>query len=334
MSRIPLAWGNGTFDVLLDLSTMEFLKYASEEDAVIVHNRYGGRALYTSMSGRTGSGWVAQTPGLRKVDTYRVDIIPKDRHKWAPDISQKAEAIPGFNVVVPIEGGSNGTISLEWPVVIIKNGPPEQIYMVHPEAIRDVIMGTDDEFENRDYSFPLILSPESQLQDIQYVVRIPPRAEDIPRYSYVVVLSTLYHSQLCFQAPEEMKWHQFWGPLGLYQVGNHFYKVVHNQALARYAPEELSTLEGIQRVAPANVRMLSPTLYIQDRTSQLFAVGRCIVNGKEIAAATEVSLQAALSAFSGQISAVHTLVAQAIAEKSRQEANQIGGETRIITIHN
>lgn len=284
MARLDLAWGDGSFSILLDLRNMQILAYSSEQSAAEVHRKFGGKNYYRSCSGMSGEGWIPWNPALRAVSTYRVDSAYID----APRLEQGQETVPGLGlVIVPIDY-RQGTVPSNWPIVVMQ-GYHHPYYEGDSQRYNKLYMLDQWDFSR------LLKGDEDGLEEIEVTVKYVPSisAEPVERVfpvcirkgvhlNYRRALVGLFNNEIAFDSGiSENTANRFWSRLGIRRYGDQYCKVAQNVCWDRFGREEISTMEGLQAAAPASVVVISPNLYIQE--AGIFeAVGLFQVNGFEV----------------------------------------------------
>lgn len=252
--KIELSWGGGSFDVIFDLATGQFIPYFGTEE---IHQKYGGRRTYVSNSGSSGAGFIFGTPAIRKLYTYRVD----GAYIEAPSIYTHLEYnVPGMAWVVPIDY-RNSIMPGDWPIVVIREGEItllENGYLF----INDFLSGKEaDRVSEVKISYiKSTTSPEKKL----FCWRVRHMYDRLPNNTKRV-LQAMFLEDLSFKTDLAEQTNEFWGNLGLHDFGDGFlYKISQGICRDRYTRGELQDVGLFQRTVPSNVYIISPNLYLQD----------------------------------------------------------------------
>lgn len=287
--RMDLAWGGGKFDVLLDLRWGALMPYASEKSAAYVHERLGGQNYYRSRSGLSGAGWVPGHMALRKVATYRTDVAyPGD----FIDVEYlRDETVPGLGTIIAPMDYSGRVVAGDWPIAVLRGyrkyegEPPsyEQLYLLDPYGMYQLLRG-EGEFHSREAVIQFIPSlwEEPAERSFKFFVL----AGQNPLF-YRKALVGLFGKELNFDREEcQSRTNRFWSRLGLHVLGEGdrwaIFKIAQGVCYSRHTREELSSVEGLQAVAPANVLILAPNLYLQETEQGFEAVGLFEFDGHEV----------------------------------------------------
>ncbi len=62
MKKIKLEWAGGLDTFMFDLRKGEMFSYEQDRDAL--HEKFGGKCYYASLSGLSGAGWIEAIPEL------------------------------------------------------------------------------------------------------------------------------------------------------------------------------------------------------------------------------------------------------------------------------
>jgi hypothetical protein len=300
-----LGWGGGTFDVLLDLRSRQLIAYSSETAAAKVHQIYGGKNYYCSCSGMSGAGWIPSHMTLRSIATYRVDSA----YIEAPDLASVQETLPGLAIIAPINY-RGGNIPHKWPIAVIKgfrkpyyenNSSYDQLYLLDKYGLSEFLVGEEGQFEDIEVSVRYVPSVWEGATERTFPVRVPKGT----CLNYRRALVGLFNRELAFKAGEgeQMKTNRFWARLGIWQIGDRFFKIAQNVCRARYTREELSTVEGLQVASPQNVFVLTPNLYIQE-SDAFEAVALFNIDGEEVEFEERLEVFEAVKAMAGNFAEV------------------------------
>lgn len=271
-TKLDLEWGDQTLDILLDLRTRSLLGYGREEAAAKVHGTYGGRNYYRSCSGMSGAGWIPAHPALRRVGAYRVD------RAQGPEFSRIPETLPGIRVVAPINW-REGEIATNFPVAVFRNinaseseagtgTSYERLCLVDSYGLELFLLGKEEEFEELDITVRYVPTPWSEPTDRVFPVRVR-KGVGCPGY-YRRAIVHLFNRELALWTGGEEddarrpETNRFWSRLGFREFEGDLLKVAQSVCWGRHTREALSTVEALQAVAPANVAVLTPTLYVQE----------------------------------------------------------------------
>ena len=324
MARTELAWGGGNFDVFLDLGSRSLVPYFSAEAAEKIHEAYGGLNYYRSRSGLSGAGWIPGNIALRMVSTYRVDT----HYVEAPSLDNPADTLPGIGfVIAPIAYRGTAPIPADWPVVIVQGAQRpyegeavgyDRLYLLDAEGLQQFLLGNEEKFEDREVLVRYIPAVGADPTERTFPVRV--RKDAYMDYRRAVV--GLFQRDLAFnsEAGVHGEPNRFWSRLGIQYVSGRFYKIAQGVCRAHYAREELSTVEMLQVAAPANVQVLSPTLYLQESAIGSFeAVGLVEIDGEEVAAETTLEATEAIKAMGGDFAQVEAKLEAVAREWLAQE---------------
>ncbi len=286
-ARIDLRFGGGHVDCLLDLTSgrieryagdpRDFPRYGEEPPTDGIHSRLGGKQFYLSRSGLSGAGWVPARPSLKKLGTYRVDVGGvllgfSPEREFSPDVGE-------FEIYVPFSyRGDN--MRLEHPIVVRERSG--KVTLLPEQQLTQFLRG-EIETEEREFTFTYLKKPNATEEKLVAKVHQPKC-----RYGYSVdsratrVLVEGFHaSTLAFEYPDS--WlpegdGEFWKRLGFRRMPDGLYKVVRN--ICRFMVDEWTDIAEIQKWIPANVHILAPHLYIQERNGQHIGVGRFAYEGQ------------------------------------------------------
>lgn len=339
--RIDLMWGNGSFDVLLDLRTQQLLPYADVADAEIVHDRFGGKNYYRSGSGLSGAGWVPTSITLPKAATYRVDSV----YVEGPSLAEGSVeyTLPGRSLVmVPIDYGKG--IAEDWPVVVVaKHRPPvyyqeeptqyaqghwsrwDGLYMFDRYGLKRFLRGEVNELVEHEVVLRYI--PASWLEPVERRFTVLTAGNELPHNARKALVG-IFNSEIRFRTRmEEQSQYDgtslFWTRLGLRWAGDHLYKISKNVSWGRYSREELSNGWALQAVAPTNVEVITPNLYIQPGDVGFDAVALFEFDGEEVDFEMRLTLDQAVRAMAGDYGAIQQALEAGAREKvERARARQ------------
>ncbi len=309
MKRMGLGWGGGSFNVLINLASDQFLmSYSSVAAAKWVHETHGGQNYYCSRSGLSGAGWIPGHMALRSVSTYRVDSA----YVEAPQLASVPDVLPGVAVIVPIDYRS-GQVANDWPILVYEKRVGK-LYLLDSYGVRQMLNGQDEMFEDRD--FPIRYIPSVSGEETERVFKVGVRKGI--NFNYRRALIGLFNAELQFDWGDlRTETGRFWTRLGLRQSGNQFFKIAQNVCRARYTREELSTVEGLQAAAPANVLVLTPTLYIQE-SGNFQAVGLFNIDAEEVEFEIELETAEAVKAMAGDFAVIVARLEEGAREKVAQ----------------
>ncbi len=291
-SRIDFRFGGGHIDILLDLvsgnveryhgDSRDFPYYKDGErvsDANGIHSRLGGKQYYQSRSGMSGAGWVPAKPTLKKLGTYRVDVGGillgfSSEREFAPHVGDFEIFAPfayrggdvGKNPVVVRERDGKITLLAEWQVAPFLRGEVET--------------------EPRTYEFTYLKDVNSGEEKLVATIHQPKDHYDRgDTRATRILVEGFHHTTLDFVFPEGWQPEgdeQFWRRLGFRRIpmagrADGLYKVVRN--ICRYMVDEWDDHAEIQKWVPANVHVLAPHMYIQERDGQYVGVARFLIEG-------------------------------------------------------
>jgi hypothetical protein len=247
-----MQWGNGSFDVMLDLESWRVWPYSNTETAAAFHQEHGGRCYYTSNSGLSGAGWVPDGLHWVYLGTYAT-------HTGNPKITCEGQKGPFDRVLAPIDYRT-GQVPQDWPFVVRR---PLGGVLTNPNHLRDVLL-ENPEGRVVSSSHRFVQGPGWQPGEQTFATKV---VDDpwwkFPRWTVARVVEMLNHDRLRFNAPERLREEPFWKRLGLYPdtetlfgATRTYYKVVRGIVRQRLTAEEISTVEGLQSVSPRNVLVL------------------------------------------------------------------------------
>lgn len=304
--RLELGWGSGAFDIFVDLKTQELVSYASLGDAEQVHGMYGGQNFYRSISGLSGKGWIPADPTMRQVHTYRVDSA----YVEGPRLLGLRPTLPMVQIMAPIDYGA-GKMPHDWPILYIHH---LQKYEGYDASYEFLAMATDyqlgwllrgqtevRDLEDHTVSFSFYPSPHEEQKTRDF--RVGAFEKKLPKNARQALIGIFNH-EMRFRPDdaerEEMeRTSPFWKRLGLHQTNFYLFKISSNVAWARYNREDLATVEALQAVAPKNVLVLTPNLYIQENGVRFEAVGLFQIDGQEVEYEDIFTIPQAVQAFAG-----------------------------------
>lgn len=294
---MELGWGGGHCDVFLDLRTRQLVAYSDAESAAKVHQTYGGENYYQSLSGMSGSGWVPAHMALRPVSTYRVDTV----YIEAPRLDEVPEALPGIHIMAPTSGRE---ITREWPIAVLAGGYGEnqEISLLDGYGLNCFLSGDADYiFTEKEMVIQYLPSVWGEATERKFKVRV----RKDTHLNFRRALIGLFSSELAFDSGEyQEQGNRFWSRLGLKMFDGRLYKVAQNVCRASYSREELSTTESLQAVAPANVLVLAPNLYVQE-SGTFEAVGLFEIDDQEVEYEEVLGTPDAIKAMTGDFQAIH-----------------------------
>lgn len=264
-ARIDLCFGGGHIDCLLDLVSGTIEQYRGDS----IHSRLGGKQYYQSRSGLSGAGWVPAKPTLKRVGTYRIDVGGtllgfNPEREFAPHVGD-------FEIYAPFNyrGGDTGG----YPVVVRERDGKVTLL---PESRLAAFLRGEVETEPREFEFSYLKDTNSGEKKLVARVYQPKQSYDRGDDRTVRLLVEGFHdAELEFVFPEGWAAEgdgEFWKRLGFRRLPDGLYKVV--RGICRYMVDEWSDLAEIQKWIPANVHMLAPHLYIQERDGQYVGVAR------------------------------------------------------------
>jgi len=311
-SRIELGFGGGDIDCLLDLASgrieryagdpRDFPRYGEEPCADGIHSRLGGKQFYQSRSGCSGAGWIPAKPTLKKVGTYRVDVGGvllgfSPEREFAPHVGE-------FEVYAPYSyrGGDTG----EHPVVVRERDG--KVTLVPEWQLAPFLRG-EIEIEPRTFEFTYLKDVHSGERKLVATVHQPKdRYDRGDGRALRLLVEGFHHAELAFVFPEGWQPEgdgEFWKRLGFRRLPDGLYKVVRN--IARYKLGGWDDLERIKKSVPANVHMLAPNLYIQERDQRYVGVARFQYEGRWYDFESYIDTQEALRIFAGNSAVIAKL---------------------------
>lgn len=263
--RMNLSFGQGSVDVILDLVTGWVEKYSGSTDNL--HQRLGGKQYYESRSGLSGAGWVTARPTLVHLGGYRVDTFPlglEIKKEFKPHVG-------AYEVYVPY--AYRGGEASEWPVVL--RASDGTLTFCDVEQVADFLRG-QQQTTPREYKTTYLKetsSGESQLvTTITEVIRWHGKRGWANAHR---IVEHLHREQVAFVYPEGWATEgdgEFWKRLGFRRLPDGLYKIV--RGVCRYMIDEWDNIAEIQKWVPANVQLITPNLYIQERDGEYVAVAR------------------------------------------------------------
>ncbi len=132
---MKLEFGAGNADAVLDLAKCKVEMYNEAGlESNPFHVRFGGRQYYTSHSGLSGAGWIADRPDLRPVAVLRTDVS-------RPKVPSVTETLPGFRVVVMTKHLQRE----RFPLLVVRDR--EVLVLFDELELEDVFLGKH-EFES------------------------------------------------------------------------------------------------------------------------------------------------------------------------------------------
>ncbi|MBX9671052.1 MAG: hypothetical protein K2X93_25910 [Candidatus Obscuribacterales bacterium] len=266
---MELTWGNGTTTAILDLKSGRIHMYTGSDE---FHAQFGGARLSRSRSGRSGKGWIPSRPWLKTVGTYRTDVTTGNMFHQG----EKQGSVGDVVVIAPFDYSDRDFRSPEFPVVVIKDGVT---YLVQEHDVVKVLSGEFEDGTSRTVGFPIVACAEAELVTHKFDAIIGKGVKNIRR-----VMEGLHYEELRWKAssPETaFRWNEpFWGRLGLIQYSDRVVKMYCGIGRGVYNLSDLGTVEALQAVAPANVTILTPTLYIQEDRPSYIAVKKITYQGE------------------------------------------------------
>lgn len=95
---MELSFGDGQAEAILDMTTCRVVMYNApsekSEEVRGLHDRFGGRQYYNSLSGRSGAGSLPNSILVRPCGVLRTDVA-------RPAVPSITETLPGLRLVVP-----------------------------------------------------------------------------------------------------------------------------------------------------------------------------------------------------------------------------------------
>ena len=286
-SKIELAYGGGFIDILLDIASGRlelylgggFGRYGEEADDNHFHSRFGGKQYYQSRSGASGAGWVPARPTLKRVNAYRVDV----RDPWIELGGREGyppALVGGWEIWVPFDYRAR-TIARDWPVVA-RNSEGHLTFLRDGGEVVALLTGTKLETRHAEYRFTYIKRPgEAPVEDD--CLAIVSESTQCRWANARRLIEHLHFGELAFEYPEG--WSEegdanFWRRLGLRRLPDAFYKVIRGIARSRHTVEEVVTVDGLQKIVPANVLVVAPHMYVQEQCDgRHVGVGRFAYDG-------------------------------------------------------
>lgn len=311
--RIELGWGGGSFSALLDLRSGKVEAYHGGTD---FHTRYGGKCYYNSRTGLTGAGWIPAHPWIKAIGAYRVDVSTRNMfgcHIGSP-------MVMGKEVFVPYDyRGSDGVEG--YPVLVRGE---EGVVMLMEHDVVPYLLGEGGELEDREVSTTFFRTAEGGGETRVFHFRSP-RGERFAKARRV--LEALHHEELTFQWPADVSAQSslnFWTRLGLHEVlEGIFFKISSDIARASYARDALADVETFQSAVPANVVVLTPATYLQEKSDgQYEAAGIFEIDGRSVDFEISVDSVAALKAMRGDFAAIVVELEAGASAKAAEDRRQ------------
>lgn len=280
MTKLEIGFGGGHIDILLDLVSGNIEAYLGggfsrygEPDPNNFHARHGGKQYYQSRSGASGAGWVPARPTLKMVNGYRVDVstpwiylggregrsplLVGDKEIWVP-FRYRGSCIPN-----------------DWPVVVRDRSG--QITFCTTFDLIQLLRG-QMETQSREYRTKYLKdvnSPENE-----HVVTINEAKYNNRWANARRLVEYLHMEDIGFVFPEGWQPEgdeMFWKRLGFRRLPDGLYKVT--RGVCRYMIEPPLSAAELQKYAPANVLVLAPHLYVQERDGRYVGVARFQIGG-------------------------------------------------------
>jgi hypothetical protein len=308
--RIELSWGGGTFDVLLDLRYRCLYAYSGVDQAAAVHLMAGGVAggqnYYRSQTGLSGAGWVPARPYLMKVSGYRVDVV-------RPTVPPPESWAGG--ICVPIDYGT-GAIVERWPVLATRDQHGDGVIYADQTSFLAARIG-DAEVDAQDVVVDCILGVGLPATQATYRVQVAGKPPGLRR-----AVEAVQSADLRFAWPDDYVpgMAPFWNRLGLHRFAGDpasVYKVS-GDVCRRKAPVPTEKAE-LQALAPANVFVLAPRIYLQGAGESFEAVGLFSFAGQEYDYEVAVTFSEAVHAMHGDYAGITDALAAGAGEKYERD---------------
>ncbi|MEO8637848.1 MAG: hypothetical protein ABI430_03030 [Candidatus Taylorbacteria bacterium] len=321
MKKIEMKWGGGDFNIVLDLRSRNVLEYSSETAAASIHATYGGKNYYRSLSGASGAGWIPALPWVRILPTYRVDMTSPD-FGLQPDADGKVKlpTVLGKAIWAPIDYRGAG-IPHDYPFLVEEG---DRFVATDRYMLAGYLAGKVPEVETP-VSISFIRSTTSDMETKKWTV-LHANGDRFTFQNLRRALEGRFIHDLAFEWPTSSDGGynttlNFWKRLGLHLVSGAIYKISGRIARKRYTREELSTVETLQVAVPANVTVLTPTCYLQEKLEGQFdAVGLFEFEGVTEDFEITLELPEAVRAMQGQFEEIVGRLREGAENKIRQAA--------------
>jgi len=268
----------------MNFVTRRLLAYGSPETAAMVHEHLGGKNYYCSGTGLTGAGWVPGGMHLRELSTYRVDVN-------YPEVDLDAgEPVFGFRVSVPI---ARPEIGRSWPI-LAKNISTGELYFADEHSLFQLLRGEGGRagFETRTFKWTFVPGVGQEPITLELTAQVLDGLGKGNWWAAAAIMRRTTHFD--WGVETHPQGNEFWRRLGLHPAADGmYYKIAGGVCRAKYARTDLEKVEGLQAAAPANVRVLTPTLYLQGWDDDNYeAIGLFAFAGEEVEYETRLDDQA------------------------------------------
>ena len=150
MKTIEFSWGHGSTDLFLSLEDQQTPKILDVEfDHEKLHEICGGRTIYTSRSGDSGSGFLTKLGSLIPVGSWRVDTRHNHDYQFFISVGKIIDGYGGEDVFVAIPYVSHEEDkqeTLEENPVVIKVGRKViycNFFANFAETLKAILLGKD-----------------------------------------------------------------------------------------------------------------------------------------------------------------------------------------------
>ena len=269
--RIQLSWSPERADCVLDLTgrVWRYHRRAGETGSLPetrnIHRHYGGWTELGDDDATTGSGWIKRTPGIAKINGWRVDgeiaaMFPK----------RDAVETYGACIYAPFDTSREGCVpGPELPIVAVKDG---KTYFVTVSGLSRVLGGFDVCAGPTPVAITHVPTVGAALTEARFEIYCQ---HPVRRWLREVTMA-LYYERLKFLPPtdavrlsadEETFWHglhlhPFQTPDGVlyYRLEHGICTSVHNDW----------TLPELKDAAPPDIKVIERDLYLVERPGGRF----------------------------------------------------------------
>lgn len=317
---MDLRFSRTCFSVVMNLAHSmpggsPFSGYAGKSQASQIHDVFGGRLLFESEEQGVGGGFVPDSPALRATNVYRLNGA---NCRFA-DFFNRSYTVGDRQVYVAIDAAAR-VVRNDWPVIIAR-AP----FITHPEGA--VRMGTSltllkptsvlaylkDEairLQEMAYNFCFIPQPGAASCTFLVTVRAEPGAVD--RRKLRSIVEGFFYGAVRFNwaGQEPTSSQPFFNRLRLWRGRDGmFYRIT--GGICRAALRELPA--DLQAIAPANVKVLSPRLYVNEEGAGRFVVVGLVYTGEPVPAhvVLPISVTEAIRAMGGDFNHLYERCEQA-----------------------